>query len=87
MLRRHLKQLDSEYKELEQRWLEHPSFEEAVRTLAWCKTTRDRFDESFQEATTEPMLCRVDVLGHCEVWQERVSVWRKRFEETRPNAT
>jgi len=83
MLRRHLKNLDSEYNQAEQRWKKHPSFEEAVSNLAWCKRARDRFDEGFDQAATEPMICRVDVVAHYEKWEERVLVWRARFDTTR----
>ena len=91
MLRRQLKDLDAEYAYLERCWVASPRFELAVVALRWCKRKRDMFDSAdgshsnitgyvSEHLALTPMVCRVDVLGHVEKWEERVRVWRARFQ-------
>ena len=84
MLRNQLKKYNSEYNELEKQWMQQPSHLMAWATLKWCKKIRDMFDApgTFgpdEVAVMEPMVCRVDVLGHYSEWSQHVCTWRKRF--------
>ena len=91
MLRRQLKDLDLEYERLEGWWQRQPRFELAVMALRWCKRKRDMFDSADgihsdltgyvpEHVALEPMVCRVDVMGHVAKWEERIRVWRGRFQ-------
>lgn len=91
MLRRQLKELDAEYAHMERCWSAKHRVELAVVALKWCKRNRDMFDSAdgshsdltgyiSESVALTPMLCRVDVLGHVDKWEERVRVWRARFE-------
>ena len=90
MLRRQLKVYDDRFLEAECAWDSEPSLPLAMSMLRWCKRIRDMFDAADgthsdvtgyvdEQLALVPMRCRVDVLGHSELWSARVRLWRERF--------